>query len=99
MKISPSNLQALSQLAYLAPNLQNMEVLTQEINAILDFVEQIDKDKVDTQGIAPLFHPMDMQQALRPDEVTEKDCLDALAEIAVLFEDGHFLVPKVIEGK
>lgn len=70
--------------------------LCEEVNAIMDFVEQL--RQVDTTGQAPLFHPFDLHQRLRPDEVREKDCSKELAEIAPLFENGLYLVPKVIDS-
>lgn len=95
MKISPSELHSLCQLTHLAPGSTELEALNRELNAIMDFVDQL---KINTDGVAPMFHPMDMHQVLRPDVVTEKDCLEELAELAPLFEDGHFLVPKVLDS-
>ena len=73
-------------------------VLSHKNNAIIDFIEVL--KTVDTQDVAPLFHPIDLPQHLRQDIITEADCAAALAEIAPSFEDGLYWVPKVIdEGK
>ena len=66
-----------------------------QLNGILAFVEQL--QAVDTTGIAPLAHAVDVVQRLRPDVVTETDRRDAFQAIAPETEAGLYLVPKVIE--
>ncbi|OGV51375.1 MAG: glutamyl-tRNA amidotransferase [Legionellales bacterium RIFCSPHIGHO2_12_FULL_42_9] len=95
MTITEKELQTLSHLAYLDCDNDNTHALVNEINAIIDFVEQL--KTVDTKHVAPLFHPIDLHQHLRADAVTEDDCANQLAEIAPLFEEGLYWVPKVID--
>jgi aspartyl-tRNA(Asn)/glutamyl-tRNA(Gln) amidotransferase subunit C len=52
---------------------------------------------IDTSGIEPLAHPMDIRARLRADEVTETDQRAHFQQNAPATEDGHYLVPKVIE--
>ncbi|MDO9242642.1 MAG: Asp-tRNA(Asn)/Glu-tRNA(Gln) amidotransferase subunit GatC [Rhodocyclaceae bacterium] len=66
-----------------------------QLNGILAFVEQL--QAVDTTGIAPLAHAVDVVQRLRPDVVTETDRRDVFQAIAPETEAGLYLVPKVIE--
>ncbi|MHB1360471.1 MAG: Asp-tRNA(Asn)/Glu-tRNA(Gln) amidotransferase subunit GatC [Rhodocyclaceae bacterium] len=66
-----------------------------QLNGILAFVEQL--QAVDTTGIAPLAHAVDVVQRLRPDVVTETDRRDAFQAIAPETEAGLYLVPRVIE--
>ncbi len=84
------------QLACLDTESDNSTHLAEEINAIMDFVEQL--RKVPTANVAPLFHPFDLHQRFRNDVITAEDCRNQLAEIAPLFEDGLYLVPKVIDS-
>ena len=51
----------------------------------------------DTEGIVPMAHPLDMQQPLRSDVVTEKNERDILIKLAPKAEEGLYLVPTVIE--
>lgn len=95
MTITEKELQTLSHLAYLDCGNDNTLALVTEINAIIDFVEQL--KTVDTTHVAPLFHPIDLHQHLRVDEVTEDDCAAELLQMAPLFEDGLYWVPKVID--
>lgn len=95
MTISSADLEKIARLAYL--NIaEPSSKLNQEISAIMDFVEQL--RSVDTKDIAPLFHPFALHQQLRADVVTEEDCLAQLAEIAPLFANDLYQVPKVIES-
>lgn len=66
-----------------------------QLNNILDFVAQL--QAVDTEGIAPMAHAVDVVQRLRADSVTETDRRDAFQAIAPETEAGLYLVPKVIE--
>ena len=54
-------------------------------------------EKVDTDGIEPMAHPLNMKQRLRMDEVTEENQRDLYQENAVEVEQGFYKVPKVID--
>jgi aspartyl-tRNA(Asn)/glutamyl-tRNA(Gln) amidotransferase subunit C len=96
MKLSKTDIEKIASLACLDTSTDQTSQLNEEINAIMDFVEQL--RSVDTQGIAPLFHPLALHQRLREDAITEEDCIAELEAIAPLFEDNLYLVPKVIES-
>ncbi len=96
MTFTESDLAKIEQLAYLRSGSDNNSHLAEDIKAIMEFIEQL--RKIDTANVAPLFHPFDLQQRLRSDEVNETDCSTQLAAIAPLFQDGFYLVPKVIES-
>jgi aspartyl-tRNA(Asn)/glutamyl-tRNA(Gln) amidotransferase subunit C len=52
---------------------------------------------VDTRGIEPMSHALDLVQRLREDKVTEHDQRSEFQEIAPQVEGDLYLVPKVIE--
>ncbi len=85
----------IAHLARLGVDAGEFESYASNLSAILAFVEQL--EQVDTEGVAPLAHPLDACQRLRPDEVTEADCRDQFQQIAPRVEAGLYLVPKVIE--
>ena len=68
---------------------------TKSINDILSLMDQL--QSVDTTGIKPMAHPMDVCQRLRKDTVTEKNQRADLQSVAPAVEDDLFLVPKVID--
>ncbi|WP_298622554.1 Asp-tRNA(Asn)/Glu-tRNA(Gln) amidotransferase subunit GatC [uncultured Legionella sp.] len=96
MTISTKDLEKIARLAYLDIDSEHSSKLTQEISSIMDFVEQL--RSVNTNEVAPLYHPFALHQRLRTDEVTEADCIAELEAIAPMFEDNLYLVPKVIES-
>jgi aspartyl-tRNA(Asn)/glutamyl-tRNA(Gln) amidotransferase subunit C len=95
MTISPKDLEKIAQLAYLDSDVDHRPQLMQEVNEIMDFVDQL--RAVDTTNVAPLFHPFALRQRLRPDAITEEDCLAELEALAPLFEDDLYLVPQFID--
>jgi len=66
-----------------------------ELNGILGFIEQL--QAVDTAGIEPMAHAVDVVQRLRPDVVTESDRRADFQAVAPETEGGLYLVPRVIE--
>ncbi|MCX7166414.1 MAG: Asp-tRNA(Asn)/Glu-tRNA(Gln) amidotransferase subunit GatC [Rhodocyclales bacterium] len=66
-----------------------------QLNGILGFIEQL--QAVDTTGIEPMAHAVDVVQRLRPDEVTETDRRADFQAVAPETEAGLYLVPKVLE--
>ncbi len=52
---------------------------------------------LDTEGVAPLAHPLDVTQRLRADEVTERDQRSRFQQCAPAVENGLYLVPRVVE--
>jgi aspartyl-tRNA(Asn)/glutamyl-tRNA(Gln) amidotransferase subunit C len=66
-----------------------------ELNAILDFVAQL--DEVDVSGVEPMTSVMPMRMRLRPDVVTDGEIADDIVANAPSTEDHYFVVPKVIE--
>ncbi len=66
-----------------------------KLNGIFGLIEQM--QAVDTTGVAPMSHPQDVVQRLRPDAVTETDRRAAFQAVAPEAEAGLYLVPKVIE--
>ena len=66
-----------------------------ELSNILDFVGRM--DAVDTSGVTPMAHPLDADQRLREDQITELDQRDEFQAGAPAVEDGLYLVPRVID--
>ncbi|KTD78433.1 Asp-tRNA(Asn)/Glu-tRNA(Gln) amidotransferase subunit GatC [Legionella waltersii] len=94
MTLSALELQQIAKLAYLEEDPSHTEKLTEEISAIMDFVDQL--KSVNTKDVSPLFHPLSLHQRLREDAITEKECIAELEALAPMFEDQMYLVPKVI---
>ena len=95
MSLNSDQVQEIAHLARLAISESEVPAYARNLSAILDFVEQL--SAVDTEGVTPLAHPLEMAQRLRPDQVTEVDQREAFQAIAPATEAGLYLVPRVIE--
>ena len=71
------------------------EIARDQLNGILGFIEQL--QAVDTAGIEPMAHAVDVVQRLRPDVVTESDRRADFQAVAPETEAGLYLVPRVVE--
>ena len=72
-----------------------LDATRDQLNGILGFIEQL--QAVNTDGVEPMAHAVDVVQRLRPDVVTEIDRRTAFQAVAPEVEAGLYLVPKVIE--
>ena len=95
MSLSADDVSKIAHLARLAVNPEESAALGRELSNILDLVAQM--DAVDTAGVVPMAHPLDMAQRLRSDVVSEQDRRNLYQAGAPAVENGLFLVPKVIE--
>jgi aspartyl-tRNA(Asn)/glutamyl-tRNA(Gln) amidotransferase subunit C len=82
--------------------LARLEIASAEVPDVLakltNIVAMVDQlQAADTAGVLPMAHPLDRQQRLRPDEVTESDQHKHYQRNAEMVERDLYLVPKVIE--
>ncbi len=66
-----------------------------DLSRILELVAQM--DAAETDGVAPMAHPLDLTARLREDRVSETDRREAYQDGAPATADGLYLVPKVID--
>ena len=95
MSLDPETVLKIAHLARLHVPPDDVERHADELSTILAFIEQM--NAVDTGGVVPMAHPLDMTQPLRTDAVTEPDRRDEYQANAPAVRDGLYLVPKVIE--
>ena len=95
MSLSTAEVNKIAWLGRIAIDEDKIEAYARDLSGILDFVEQM--SALDTSAVAPMAHPMDQAQRLRPDQVTEADQRELFQANAPLVEAGLYLVPKVIE--
>ena len=95
MSLTSEDVQKLCILARLEIRPEEIGELAAKLSDIVRLVGQLEAR--DTAGVAPMAHPLDRPQRLRPDVVTETDARDLYQRNAPLVEQGLYLVPKVIE--
>lgn len=69
--------------------------LVDTLRRIIGFVQVL--QQLDTDGIEPMVHPLDLNLPLRADEVTEPDIREKAQTCAPDVVDGLYRVPRVIE--
>lgn len=95
MSIDAAEVAKIAHLARLDVTEADGETHARNLSSILAFVERL--SEVDTSGVEPLAHPLEMTQRLRRDVVSEVDQRERFQALAPATADGHYLVPRVIE--
>ncbi len=95
MSLTPDQLQRIALLARIDVSPGEAAGVAERLNQVLGLIDQL--QSVDTQGIEPMSHALDVVQRLRADEVTEADRRDDYQKDAPAADQGLYLVPKVIE--
>ena len=95
MSLTPDDVRRLARLARIAIDDDESAAVLERLNAVLGLVDQM--RAVDTRGVEPMAHAVDVVQRLRPDEVREQDRRELYQSVAPAVEEGLYLVPKVME--
>ena len=95
MSLSNEEVRRIARLARIELSADETETTREQLNGIFAFIEQL--QSVDTSGVEPMSHAVDVTQRLREDRVTEADRREAFQKVAPDAEAGLYLVPKVIE--
>lgn len=95
MALEEKDVAKIAHLARLQVTDAELSAVATRLSTILELIAQL--QAAPTDGIAPMAHPLDAVQRLRPDVVTESNQRDAYQQIAPAVENGLYLVPKVIE--
>ena len=95
MSLDESQVAKIAHLARLSVEAEDAAAIAADLSRILELVEKM--EACPTDAVEPMAHPMDAVQRLRADEVTEVDQRERFQSIAPSVDDGHYLVPRVIE--
>jgi aspartyl-tRNA(Asn)/glutamyl-tRNA(Gln) amidotransferase subunit C len=95
MSLSDDQIRRIARLARIAIGDEESAEMRDRLNRVLGLIDQL--QAVNTAGIEPMSHALDVVQPLRPDAVTESDQRARFQSGAPAVEGGLYLVPKVIE--
>lgn len=95
MSLSLEEVRRIAMLARIEVTDAEIPSVQEKLNGILGMIAEM--QSVDTTGIEPMSHALDLAQRLRPDVVSETDHRAAYQAIAPEIDGGLYLVPKVIE--
>ncbi len=94
MSLNKSDISTIAWLARLEIDEADGPKYAEELSRVLDLVDQL--GRIDTDKVEPMAHPMDAQQRLREDSVSEVNQRDKFQLNAPHTEKGLYLVPRVI---
>jgi aspartyl-tRNA(Asn)/glutamyl-tRNA(Gln) amidotransferase subunit C len=95
MAIDAATVRKVARLARIAEPEEKLEPLAKELNAILDWIEQL--NEVATDGVEPMTTAIHTPLPMREDEVTEGGDPERVLANAPKRAGDFFVVPKVVE--
>jgi len=95
MSVDTATVRRVARLARIKVTNDEAERMTNELNSILGFVEQL--NEVDVAGVEPMTSVVSVKMRRRQDVVTDGEDAAAVTANAPVSEDNFFLVPKVVE--
>ncbi len=98
MTISKEQLHHLTRLAGLDIQGDLENHMATDLALIIGFMDAL--IQIDTKGVEPLCHPSEaIAQPLRPDRIENPQWQTEMEKQAPDFDQGYYLVPKVIESE
>jgi aspartyl-tRNA(Asn)/glutamyl-tRNA(Gln) amidotransferase subunit C len=97
--LTRENIEKVARLAKLAVSEEDILTHVRTLSNILELVDQM--NSVDTKGISPMAHPLDIPAPMRADIVTEgneRTALQSVAEPSAI-KSGLYIVPKAYDTK
>ena len=95
MALTLQDVKRVAHLARVAIDEAEARAVLSQINDVFRLIAEM--QAVDTRGVVPMSHALDIVQRLREDAVTESDQHVLFQSVAPQVEGDLYLVPKVIE--
>lgn len=95
MKLTVEEIEHVANLARLNLTSDEKEKMRNELAAIIEFADKL--SEVDTKGIQPTAHILDMENVFRKDEVRPSFPREDIIANAPDSTDGCIRVPKIVE--
>lgn len=95
MSLTPDEVRWVAHLARLELSDAELETMTRQLSAILDYVRQL--QEVPTEGVEPLAHPLPMHNVFRDDAPAPSLPVDAALANAPQRHGDFYSVPAVLD--
>ena len=95
MSLSADDVRWVAHLARLDLTPAELETMTRQLSQIVDYVAQL--QKVDTTGVEPMAHALDMQNVFRADEPAPSLPVDEALANALARRGDFYGVPAVLD--
>ena len=93
-RITRADVAHVAALARLELTDAELELFTGQLAAVLDHAADV--EALDTEGVPPTAHPLELENVLRDDEVRPSLSRDEVLGMAPSSEGGRFRVPPVL---
>ncbi|OIJ14149.1 asparaginyl/glutamyl-tRNA amidotransferase subunit C [Anaerobacillus arseniciselenatis] len=94
-RITKDQVKHVAHLARLSVSEEEVEQFTEQLDAIIGFAEQL--NELDTEGIEPTTHVLDVKNVLRDDVVKQSLKREDALKNAPEEQDGQVKVPSILE--
>ena len=95
-RLTSEDVRNVAHLARLQLSDEEVERFTQQLGEILAYVDQL--NEVDTEGVEPMAHAIELSNVLRADEPRDSLPREAALGNAPQTDGKYFLVPQILEG-
>ena len=95
MSLTPQDIERIAHLARIRVTPADVADVQAKLDGIFKLIDEM--QAVNTTGVEPMSHGLDMVLRLRDDVVTEVNRRDDFLKNAPESAEGYFLVPKVME--
>lgn len=94
--LTQETIERIAHLARIAISPSDIEFYTRNLSNIMSLIDEL--NSINTDGIAPMAHPLDIPQPMRKDKITETDqraLMQTLADPSAI-KSGLYTVPKSV---
>ena len=95
MTLTADAVRWVAKLARLELSEAELDLMTRQLSGIVDFVAQL--QAVDTEGVEPLAHPLDLTNVFRPDDPAPSLAADEALANAPARSGDFYRVPAVLD--
>ena len=95
MSITIGDVEHVAKLARLELSPEEKETFTEQLNAILMYMEKL--NELNTDGVEPMSHVLPLRNVMREDKPRPSWPIEKVMQNAPDEEDGQFKVPAVLE--
>jgi len=88
-------IEKIAELARIALKGSEKEKLTSDLQAILDYIEQL--KEIDTKKVVPTSHVLDLENVFRADQIKVSEVANHVLKHAPQSQDSSFKVPKIVD--
>ena len=95
MSVTVEEVRHIARLARLRLTPDEEQLMSKQLSSILDYIEQL--NELDVNDVPPMTHVLDLVNATRADEVTQRITHEDALKNAPAADSDYFRVPRVIE--